>query len=80
MKLTIEERSKCDTNNHDYPGLLADGAASDRHAGQLPAVAVADLDPAVLLPAVVAEDMAALHGRRLALLDVAEAGAACDFC
>lgn len=59
-----------------HPALIADGAAAGRHARQLPRAALANLDPAVLPPAVVAEGVAALHHRRLVGLNIAEAGAA----
>lgn len=56
--------------------LVAHGGASDAHAGQLAGAAVPDLRHAVLAPAVVAEGVPALHGRRLGRGHLAEAALA----
>lgn len=57
--------------------LVTGSAAFHPHAGQLATPAVFDLHPAVLAPAVIAEDMPASHVCRLVARHITETAAAC---
>ncbi len=62
-----------------YLPVITDCTTFDSHTKQAPAVSLTDLNFEVLMPAIIAVSMTALHGSRLCDRHIGEATAALNF-